>query len=234
MVLEASIPAARRRQFWAGVRAELPILLGVFPFGLIYGALALNAGLSPGAAQAMSSVIFAGSAQFIAAGLFGNGVPGLVIVLTVAVVNLRHALYSASVAPYLKNLPGWTKALLAYLLTDEAYAVSIINYQNTAGHTQAHWFFAGAGLALWLGWQISTALGILTGAMLPASWSLDFAIPLTFIALAVPAINDRSTLLAALAAGATAVLASPLPYKLGIILAAVVGVLVGMLSERKR
>jgi 4-azaleucine resistance transporter AzlC len=234
MVPEASILAARRRQFWTGVRAELPILLGVFPFGLIYGALALNAGLSPGAAQAMSSVIFAGSAQFIAAGLFGNGVPGLVIVLTVAVVNLRHALYSASVAPYLKNMPGRTKALLAYLLTDEAYAVTIINYQNTAGQSQAHWFFAGAGLALWSGWQLSTALGILTGAMLPASWSLDFAIPLTFIALAVPAIHDRPSLLAALAAGATAVLASPLPFKLGIILAAVVGVLVGMLTERKR
>jgi predicted branched-subunit amino acid permease len=93
------------KSFLAGVRAESPLLIGVFPFGLIYGALAIGAGISPAAAQMMSSIVFAGSSQFIAAQLIHDAAPGLVIVLTIAVVNLRHMLYSASVAPYIEHLP---------------------------------------------------------------------------------------------------------------------------------
>src|SRR6266540_5271476 len=116
--------------FWAGVRAEIPLEIGGFPFGMIYGALALNAGLSTAAAQMMSSIVFAGSAQFITAQLVHDSTPGLVIVLTIAVVNLRHMLYSASLAPYLASLSIRWKALLSYLLTDEAYAPSIVHYEN--------------------------------------------------------------------------------------------------------
>ena len=115
----------KMRSFWAGVRAEFPLLIGVFPFGLIYGTLALKAGLSPVAAQMMSSIVFAGSSQFITAQLIHDAAPGIVIVLTIAIVNLRHMLYSASIAPYFKDLsPRW-KGLLAYLLTDEAYAAAV-------------------------------------------------------------------------------------------------------------
>src|SRR5688500_9536380 len=110
------------KQFWAGARAEIPLLIGVIPFGLIYGALAVNAGLSKAAAQMMSSIVFAGSAQFITAQLVHEAAPGLVIVLTIAVVNLRHMLYSASMAPDIASLPMRWKAILSYLLTDEAYA----------------------------------------------------------------------------------------------------------------
>ena len=118
------------KQFWAGARAEIPLLIGVIPFGLIYGALALNAGLSPVAAQMMSSIVFAGSAQFITAQLVHEATPGLVIVLTIAVVNLRHILYSASLAPYVASLPTRWKAILSYLLTDEAYAPTILHYER--------------------------------------------------------------------------------------------------------
>src|SRR5512133_3560352 len=103
------------KQFWAGIRAELPLLIGVFPFGMIYGALALNAGLPISAAQLMSSIVFAGSSQFIATQLFHESAPGFVIVLTIAVVNLRHALYSASLAPYVASLSMRWKVLLSYL-----------------------------------------------------------------------------------------------------------------------
>src|SRR3990172_2371905 len=106
------------RNFWAGVRAEFPLLVGVFPFGMIYGALALNAGLSTSAAQMMSSIVFAGSAQFITTQLVHEAAPGLVIVLTIAVVNLRHMLYSASLAPYVASLSTRWKTLVSYLLTD--------------------------------------------------------------------------------------------------------------------
>jgi 4-azaleucine resistance transporter AzlC len=223
----------RKSEFFSGIRDELPLLLGVFPFGMIYGVLALGAGLAPSAAQAMSSILFAGSAQFITAQLAGAATPWVVMVVTIFIVNLRHALYSASVAPYLSKLSPVWKGILAYLLTDEAYAVVVTRYQRGDRLTHVHWYFLGAGLTLWTGWQLSTALGIFLGAQVPAEWMLDFTLALTFIALVVPAIKDRPAALAALAAGLTALAAYGLPYKLGLILAALVGIAVGVWSEAK-
>lgn len=223
-----------QRSFWAGVRAELPLLLGVVPFGMIYGVLALNAGLTPAPAQMMSSIVFAGSAQFITAQLVRDAVPGLVIVLTIAVVNLRHLLYSASVAPYMRALPMRWKVLLSYLLTDEAYAVTILNYEKDGGSPSGHWFFLGAGLTLWTSWQLSTAAGILLGTTLPESWPLDFALPITFIALIMPALKDRPAIVASLTAGVVALLANGLPYKLGLMVAGVLGIMVGTWLETRK
>ncbi|NWG07670.1 MAG: AzlC family ABC transporter permease [Chloroflexi bacterium] len=224
----------RLKSFWAGARAEFPLLVGVFPFGMIYGALALNAGLSKPAAQMMSSVVFAGSSQFIAAQLIHESAPGIVIVLTIAVVNLRHVLYSASLAPYLASLSTRWKTLLSYLLTDEAYAPTILKYEQEGIQPFSHWFLFGAGLALWSTWQVSTALGIFLGAAIPESWSLDFALPLTFIAMVVPILRNRSAVAAALAAGVMALLTYSLPYKLGLILAALVGIIVGTFLEGRQ
>ena len=221
------------KNFWAGVRAEIPLLIGVFPFGMIYGALALNAGLSKPAAQMMSSMVFAGSAQFITTQLVRESAPGFVIVLTIAVVNLRHMLSSASLAPYLASISTRWKILLSYLLTDEAYAPSIVNYEKEGVTPFNHWFLFGAGLALWTIWQMSTALGIFLGAAIPESWSLDFALPLTFIAMVVPVLKNRPAIAAALSAGVVALVAYSLPYKLGLIVAALVGIAVGTLLERK-
>jgi len=223
-----------RSAFLAGLRAELPILLGVIPFGLIYGALAVSAGLPSPIALGMSSIVFAGSAQFIGVQLIGASTPVLVVLLTTLVVNLRHALYSASVAPYLKHLPARWKWLLAYLLTDEAYAVAITHYYDQAEHPHKHWYFLGAGLALWASWQTSTAIGVSLGAQIPESWSLDFAIAITFIALVVPALKDRASVAAALAAGLAALFAASTPYKLGLMLAALTGILTGLLAEARR
>ena len=222
------------KQFWAGVRAEIPLLIGGFPFGLIYGALALNAGLSKAAAQVMSFTVFAGSAQFIAAQLVHENTPGFVIVLTIAVVNLRHMLYSASLAPYLAALPVRWKVLLSYLLTDEAYAPTVLHYEKEGLTPQAHWFLLGAGGVLWLDWQLGTALGIFLGAAIPESSLLDFALPLTFIAMLVPVLRGRPAIAAALSAGVVALIAYSLPYKLGLIVAALVGILVGTLLEGKK
>ncbi len=221
----------KKKYFWAGVRAEIPLLIGVFPFGMIYGALALGAGLSTAAAQMMSSMVFAGSAQFITTQLVKDSAPGFVIVLTIAVVNLRHMLYSASLAPHLASLSTRWKALLSYLLTDEAYAPSIIHYESDGVKPYSHWFLFGAGLALWVTWQVSTALGIFLGAAIPDSWSLDFALPLTFIAMVVPVLKNRPAIAAALSAGCVALAAYSLPYKLGLILAALVGIAVGTFLE---
>lgn len=255
-------------EFLAGVKAELPILLGVAPFGMIYGALAMAAGLPVAMAQAMSAVVFAGSAQFVAVQLISGGAPALVLILTTFVVNIRHMLYSASVAPHLRGLrPGW-KWLLAYLLTDEAYAVAILHYQQTdeihrrdaenaedCPETSApslprrlvtlspchpltpsphrHWYLLGAGLALWTTWQTCTAIGITLGAAVPPSWSLDFALPLTFIALLAPVLKDRPAALAALMAGAVALIGAGWPYKLGLVAAALAGIAAGAAADAR-
>jgi branched chain amino acid efflux pump len=221
------------KQFWAGARSEIPLLIGVIPFGMIYGALAVNAGLSNAAAQMMSSIVFAGSAQFITAQLMHETAPAFVIVLTIAVVNLRHMLYSASMAPYIAALSTRWKAVLSYLLTDEAYAPTILHYEKYGRTPFGHWFWLGAGCTLWLFWQLSTAVGIFLGAAIPASWSLDFALPLTFIAMVVPVLRDRPAIAAAVSAGAVALVAFSLPYKLGLILAALVGIVVGTVLEGK-
>ncbi len=249
--------SSRFTQFLAGVQAELPILIGVAPFGMIYGVLALEAGIQPGDAQAISAVLFAGSSQMILTQLIHTGTPALVMVLTIFVVNLRHALYSASLAPYVQRLPVRWKLLLSYLLTDEAYAVTVLHYETlyetldevspvgaerqTQPVTQsvaqpaavryAHWFFLGAGLALWSTWQLSTAAGIFLGAVVPGSWSLDFTLALTFIALVVPTLKDRPVVAAALVAGIVSILTFQVPYRLGLILAALAGVVAGMLVE---
>lgn len=223
-----------RSEFFGGVRAEIPITFGVIPFGLIYGALAVQVAVPVPIAQAMSSIIFAGSAQFIAVPLIATAVPGIVIVLTVLAVNLRHLLYSASVAPYMQRLSPLWKMLLAYLLTDEAYAVTIAHYRADDEVGNKHWYFLGAGVTLWISWQTSTAIGLLVGAQIPSNWSLDFALPLTFIALVMPMIKNRAYVVAALVAGVIAVLTIGLPYRLGLVLAALLGIAAGMFLERRQ
>lgn len=227
----ADMEKTRLRQFFSGVRDEMPILVGVIPFGMIYGILALGAGLRPADAQAMSAVIFAGSSQFMTVQLIKSQTPALVIILTGLVINLRHALYSASLAPYLSPLgTGW-KMLLAYLLTDEAYAVAVTHYAREGQTRYSHWYFLGAGLALWGSWQSSTALGIFLGAQVPESWGLDFTLPLTFIALVVPALKDRAGMVTAIVASLAALLFLSMPFKLGLIAAALTAIAAGLWVE---
>ncbi len=224
--------SSHRHELANGIKAELPIALGVIPFGLIYGVLALAGGLPPALAQAMSAIVFAGSAQFIAAQLIGAGAPGVILLLTTFIVNLRHLLYSASLSPYTKHLPARWRWLLAYLLTDEAFAVTVLHYDGeTAVSPNRHYYFLGAGMTLWVAWQTSTAVGIFLGAQIPASWSLDFTLALTFIGLVVPVLKDRPNLGAALSAGLAAVFANGLPFKLGLMVAALTGILVGVWLE---
>lgn len=229
------LPTSRGKEFWAGVMGVAPLLLGVVPFGLIYGVLAVGVGLPAPMAQGMSMLVFAGSAQFITAQLLGEGAPLLVIIATAITLNLRHLLYSASVAPYLQGLTRGWKALLAYLTTDEAYAVAISHYLDRRhALTWKHWYFLGAGLPLWVVWQVSTAVGILLGAQVPAAWSLDFALPLTFIAIVVPALRDRALVSTALIAGIAALLAFHLPLKLGLMTAILLAIVAGALVDRQR
>jgi 4-azaleucine resistance transporter AzlC len=211
----------------------LPILLGVIPFGLIYGVSARGFGIFIPMAQAMSFIVFAGSAQFVVIQLIGANVSAGIILLTACIINLRHALYSASLAPYLKQLGLFWRLLLPYLLTDEAYAVVITHYQQQDKGAPKHWYFLGAGLALWSTWQAGTAAGLMLGTHVPANWSLDFTLPLTFIAIVIPALKKKADAIVAGVAGLAAVLATRLPFNAGLLVATFVGIAVGMLFEAK-
>jgi predicted branched-subunit amino acid permease len=215
------------KQFLAGAKAVAPLLLGVAPFGVIAGVNAAGLGLASFQAYAPSFLIFAGASQLAISDLMGRGAPALVIVVTALIVNLRMSMYSASLAPHLRNLPlGW-KAVLAYMLTDQVYAVSIIRYRRPMSLYEKAWFYVGGGLMLWAAWQAATLVGVTVGARVPASWSLDFTVPLTFLALLIPAVKDRAAGAAALTAGLAAVLLAFLPYNIGMISASFVGIAVG-------
>jgi 4-azaleucine resistance transporter AzlC len=224
-------PSART-EFALGLRDQTPILLAVIPFGLIFGALAVSEGLTPAAAQGFSLFVFAGSAQFIAVTLIGDGAPVAVTILTIAVVNLRHALYSATMAPYLAGLRKRWRWPLSWLLTDEAFATSSIHFKEH-GNPARHWYLLGSGLALWTSWQVSTAVGIALGPAIPPSWNLDFALPLTFIALLIPVLRSRPAWAAALTAGLVAIALAALPYKLGLLSGAAAGIVIGLVLDKR-
>ena len=225
--------SSRTTEFLLGIRDQGPILLGVAPFGMIFGALAIASGIPPLETQAFSIFIFAGSAQFIAVGLIAEGTGALIVVLTIFVVNLRHMLYSASMAHNFKPLNLRWKFSLSWLLTDEAFAVASTRYRR-GPLKNAHWYTLGTGLALWGTWQVSTAIGILLGAGIPRSWNLAFALPLTFLALLAPTLTDRAARAAALTGGILAVLFAAWPFRLGLFIAALAGITAGLIVEYRQ
>ncbi len=219
-------------EFLRGARDQLPILLGVVPFGVIFGALAVSAGIPALEAQSFSLFIFAGSAQFIAVSLIAGAASPFLIILTILVVNLRHLLYSASLAPHVYYLSNLWKIPLSWLLTDEAFIVASSRYRK--GNPEfAHWYFLGTGLMLWIAWQLSTALGIALGALIPPGMGLDFALPLTFLALILSTLTDRPAWAAACAAGVFSLLLANLPFKLGLLIPTVLGIGVGLAVEMR-
>jgi 4-azaleucine resistance transporter AzlC len=213
--------------FVAGITAAWPLLPGVVPLGMVYGATARGAGLSVALTAAMSAVVFSGSAQFVATQLIAAGTPGTMVVFTTLIMNLRHLLYSASMAPYAKGVRSPWRWLMAYLLTDEAYAMAIGPHRQAAA-THLPWYFLGVGSAVWGGWQSGTLLGALLGARVPAHRELEFTLPLTFMAILAPALRSRASVAAAATAGSVAVLTADLPLGLGFLLAALAGVGVGL------
>jgi predicted branched-subunit amino acid permease len=226
--------SVERAAFLQGMRSVAPVLLGVAPFGLMAGVAAVSIGIDKLPAVAYSFIIFAGAAQLAMVDLLGRDVPAVIVVMTALIVNLRMVMYSAGLAPHFQDQPRGWKAVMAYLLTDQAFAVSIVRFQKPMSRGEKRMYYLGAALGMWCAWQICTALGVFLGARIPSGWSLDFAIPLTFMSLLSPVITDRASLAAAISAGSTAVLAAGLPHNLGLVAAAVVGIAAGLAVERGR
>jgi len=226
---KSASPAAA---FVSGAKAIVPVLFALLPFGVAFGATAIGSGLSTLEALGMSVFVFAGAAQLAAIPLISAGASVAVVVLTVLIVNLRLTLYSASLAPHFRHLPAGWKGLLSYLLTDQAYAATITRFDDgQIEEPDKRWYYLGVAMPIGVVWLTATMLGIFLGAWASEGWSLDFVLPLIFIALAVPAIKDRMTTAAALSAGVAAVFAAALPLNLGLITSALVGVVGGLVAE---
>ncbi|SAL36162.1 AzlC family protein [Caballeronia humi] len=222
-------PGNRLSEFAAGARDTLPMMIGAAPFGVIYGTLVTASPLSPWHGQLMSLAVFAGSAQFIAVGLIAGHASFAVIWATTLIVNLRHILYSATLAPYVSHLPARWRWTLGALMTDEVFAVAYAHYQKRPPGETGPYYFFGSGLAMYLNWQLWTVLGLVFGSAFPGlqSLGLDFAMVATFIAIVVPQLVALRFVAASLAAGVLSFAWQGWPYKLGLLAAVLVGVAVG-------
>lgn len=216
----------------AGAAAVAPMLVGVIPFGLVAGAQPTTEGLGGAAAVGLSTIVFAGASQLAATDVLADGGSAIVATLAALTINLRMVLYSASLAPYLAHLSFGRRMAAAYLMTDEAYAVSITRWAAGDEAERRLPFYLGAGGCLWVVWQLSTVAGILVGGVVPESLPLGFAVPLVFLVLLIPAITSRPAAVAALLGGGAAVAAAELGAgPLSVIVGAVSGIVAGAVAE---
>jgi 4-azaleucine resistance transporter AzlC len=218
------------KDFLAGAKGALPILIGVIPFAMISGVGAVSVGLTFIETLGISVIVFAGASQLVVYQLMGASSPWIIMVLTAWVVNLRFTMYSATLAPYLQKLSTGKKALLAYMLSDQAFGISLSHFAENE-EVSHRWYYFGAAFTIWVAWQVSAVIGALLGALVPQSWGFDFAFPLSFMALMFAALRDYPTVVAALAGGLIAVLAKGLPYNTGLVLATFLGITAGYLTE---
>lgn len=218
-----------RQALLAGARACIPLAPGVLLFGMVCGAAAAGVGLTPGQSFALSWLVFAGSSQIVATQLFAAGAPGWVVVLTGWVVNLRFMMYSATLAQHFRGTTRLERWLAGYLLTDQAFAVTLARVLD--GRRDIPWFFLGIAATLWVFWQVASLAGIFLGALVPASWSIDFVVALTFIGVLAPLLRDRAMAAAAVSGGLTSIYLV-LPLKLNLMAAALIGAAVGIALEK--
>ncbi|MEF8781193.1 MAG: AzlC family ABC transporter permease [Haloferacaceae archaeon] len=214
----------------AGVRDASPLFLGIVPFALVVGVAAVEAGLTPLQAVGMSVIVFAGASQLAALELLGETAPLLVVVATAVVINLRMVMYSASIAPHFRSFRRRVQAALAYVLTDQAYALSVARFAGEGSPDRKAYYLGVAG-SIWVVWQLGTVAGVLLGAGVPPELGLSFAVPLVFLALLVPAMKDRPSAAAGIVAGVVAVGAAGLPYNVGLLVAALAGIGAGLAVE---
>src|SRR5262245_3417908 len=215
----------QRSLFAEGVRASLPVQLGVVPFGAITGVAMVASGIAPAAAMGMSLLVFAGASMVASAQLLASGTPALLIVLTTLIINLRFMMYSASLRLHFAHAPLSWRLLIALLTADNAYGLLLQRFSDHPNDSGKMSYFLGVGAAIWVAWQAAVIAGALIGAGVPASWRLEFAAPLAFIAMSVPLLRDRAMVAAALAAGIAVIACYALPLKLSVLAAAATGIL---------
>ena len=199
----------------------------------MFGVLAAEAGLIVPEALTFSLAVFAGSAQFTALQLMQENAPILIVLISALAVNLRVAMYSASLTPYLGSAPLWQRAIAAYFTVDQSYALSIVKFESEPEMSvpeRMAYFFGTNGLVA-PGWMAATVTGAMIGAQVPDSWGLDFVLPLAFLAMIGPMLRTPAHLVACFVAVLTALPAAALPYNLGLIVAGLAGMMAGARAE---
>ncbi|MDA0996367.1 MAG: AzlC family ABC transporter permease [Proteobacteria bacterium] len=219
--------------FKKGFMDVIPLTIPVIPFGIIYGVVGVELGLSPLVTFAMSFIIFAGSSQIAFVQLYTAGASPLVMISSVLAINSRHFLYSAVLAQYLNKLNLYWKILLSYLMTDQAFSVSLSYFKKNQKKTFSHYHMLGSGFTLWLLWQISTLSGIVLGNVIPEALGLEFAIPLTFLSLIIAELKKYDHLLIIIISGAISLVTYNFPLKVYIILSAFVGLVAAFILTTK-
>lgn len=225
--------ATRTRQsLLAGVKDMLPILIGVVPFGLVAGAAVIQAGQGIAEAMGMSLIVFAGASQIIATTLFGDHAPVWIALVTALIVNSRMFIYSTSIAPLFAEVPAWQRPLLGYMLVDQNY-VAVMTKGRFREDIDVVPYYVGAWAALASTWHVTNLVGALLGPVIPASWGLDFAVPLVFLAMLAPVLTSSTAVgVAVVTAVASAVLVPVLPMQTGLIVALLVGMAYGAWRDR--
>ncbi len=224
----------RKTAFIAGIRDGFPFIFLMAPFGMLFGVVAVEAGLKVIEALAFSVIVIAGAAQFTAVALAEDDVPTVVILLTALAVNLRMAMYSVALTPHLGGAGQWTRALMAYLMVDQSFALSSLKFEQETswGLQQKMGYYFGVILPVAPTWYLATLAGALVGAQIPEALALDFALPLVFLAMVATALRT----LAHIAAAAVSIILSLafafLPFSLGLLVAALVAMIVGARVEQ--
>jgi len=209
------------------------VLLGIVPFGVITGVAMVASGIPPLIAMLMSLIVFAGASMVASAQLLASAAPAALIILTTLIINLRFMMYSASLRLHFADAPLRWRIAIAYLTADNVYGLLLSRFSEHPRDEGKLEYFMGAGLVVWAAWQAAVLGGVLIGAGVPASWRLEFAAPLAFIAMTIPHLRDRAMIAAALAAGVAVIAAHALPLRLNIVVAAAVGIAAGLVFENK-
>jgi len=222
--------------FWRGVRDGAPYLLVIGPFALLFGVVATEAGLSIAETMGFTVLVIAGASQFTAIQLLVENAPVWAVLVASLAVSLRMAMYSAALTPHLGAAPLWQRALVAYLNVDQAFAVSSLAYERDPDMPLADKvaYFLGAMSHVAPVWYLFTLIGALAGTAIPPELALDFALPITFLALVAPAVRTLAHLAAALVAVTVSLLAAGLPPGTGVLAAGIAGMLAGAEVERRR
>jgi predicted branched-subunit amino acid permease len=218
--------------FRAGMFEILIVSPSYIPFALVCGVASANVGMTTGSALALPALVFGGSSQAVALQFMQSAASLWVAVLSGLVVNLRMAIYSAAMAPKVRHLPVWRRMAAAAFLVDNTFAFVQRREQEHPRDPHLLWYYAGISAVLWPNWVFFCCVGVLAGNIVPTSWQLDFAIPLSFIAIGAITVRNVPLLASAIVGGAASVLLFDLPLKLGLIAACFVGMAAGLLAER--
>lgn len=215
----------------SGARAIAPLAIGAFPFGLAYGVTVAESSMNDLTGVLASFIVLAGAAQLATVDLVDQGAPWFMVVGTALVINARFAMYSGALAPSFSEYPRRWRIALAHLMTDQTTVSSLLYDRAERDPRKRMAYYLGAGGAFALSWFVGTILGVVVGAAVPPEFQVGFAVPLMFVALLVPSVKDRPSLVAAAVGFAVTLLAKDAPVNSGLLIGAGAGVAFGMLAR---